>query len=91
MVFEITLYRRHAVCTKFFPGMMDMQKISRILSSLIIIILINRVGILVPLTFLGAYLGHQKKAIENPCEVNKVPRPIPRQVLCVMLNQFVLN
>jgi len=46
---------------------------------------------LVPLTFLGAYLGHQKKAIENPCEVNKVPRPIPRQVLCVMLNQFVLN
>ena len=49
------------MCTKFFPGMMDMQKISRILSSLIIIILINRVGILVPLTFLGAYLGHQKK------------------------------
>jgi len=49
------------VRAKFFPGMIDMQKISRILSSLIIILLINRVGILVPLTFLGAYLGHQKK------------------------------
>ena len=46
---------------KLFPGMIDIEKISRILLSLINILVINRLGILVPLTFLGAYLGHQTK------------------------------
>lgn len=43
-----------------FPGVIDSQKISRILLNIIILVL-NRFGILLPLTFLGAYLGHQKK------------------------------
>ena len=42
--------------------MIDMQKIStRILVTLVIILVFNRLGILFPLTFLGAYLGHKKK------------------------------
>lgn len=44
-----------------FSGVIDSHKISRILLSIIIILVINRFGILVPLTFLGAYLGHKKK------------------------------
>ncbi|KAL9965970.1 hypothetical protein ACROYT_G029844 [Oculina patagonica] len=36
-------------------------------------------GISFPLTFFGAYLGHKKKAIENPGEINKIPRPIPKK------------
>ena len=43
-----------------FSGVIDSHKISRILLSIIILV-INRFGILVPLTFLGAYLGHKKK------------------------------
>jgi len=37
-----------------------MQEISRILLSLIIILVINRFGVLVPLAFVGAYFSHKK-------------------------------
>ena len=43
-----------------FSGVIDSHKIKRILLSIVILV-INRFGILVPLTFLGAHLGHKKK------------------------------
>lgn len=36
-------------------------------------------GISVPLTFLGAYLGFKKPAIEVPVRTNQIPRQIPEQ------------
>lgn len=33
-------------------------------------------GISVPLVFLGATLGFRKEPIENPCRVNKIPKPL---------------
>lgn len=36
-------------------------------------------GVSVPLTFLGAYLGFKKKAIEAPVRTNQIPRQIPTQ------------
>ncbi|KAG7266781.1 hypothetical protein CRUP_028103 [Coryphaenoides rupestris] len=36
-------------------------------------------GISVPLTFLGAYFGFKKPAIEQPVRTNQIPRQIPEQ------------
>ncbi|XP_033994744.1 transmembrane 9 superfamily member 2 isoform X1 [Trematomus bernacchii] len=36
-------------------------------------------GISVPLTFLGAYFGFKKAAIEQPVRTNQIPRQIPEQ------------
>ncbi|XP_072519958.1 transmembrane 9 superfamily protein member 5 isoform X1 [Salminus brasiliensis] len=36
-------------------------------------------GISVPLTFLGAYFGFKKHAIEHPVRTNQIPRQIPEQ------------
>ncbi|XP_065055621.1 transmembrane 9 superfamily member 2-like [Rhopilema esculentum] len=36
-------------------------------------------GVSVPLTFLGAYLGFKKKALEPPVRTNQIPRQIPEQ------------
>jgi len=36
-------------------------------------------GVSVPLTFLGAFLGFKKKAIEFPVRTNQIPRQIPQQ------------
>jgi len=36
-------------------------------------------GVSVPLTFLGAYLGFKKAAIEAPVKTNQIPRQIPTQ------------
>jgi len=36
-------------------------------------------GVSVPLTFLGAYLGFKKPAIELPVRTNQIPRQIPEQ------------
>merc|ERR1712023_561165 len=35
----------------------------------------------VPLTFLGAYLGFKRPAIEQPVRTNQIPRQIPPQSL----------
>ncbi|KAJ8347912.1 hypothetical protein SKAU_G00265010 [Synaphobranchus kaupii] len=37
-------------------------------------------GISVPLTFVGAYFGFKKEAIEHPVRTNQIPRQIPEQV-----------
>ncbi|XP_051881585.1 transmembrane 9 superfamily member 2 [Pristis pectinata] len=36
-------------------------------------------GISVPLTFIGAYFGFKKHAIEHPVRINQIPRQIPDQ------------
>ncbi|XP_058809280.1 transmembrane 9 superfamily member 2 isoform X2 [Phymastichus coffea] len=36
-------------------------------------------GISVPLTFVGAYFGFRKRAIEHPVRTNQIPRQIPEQ------------
>ncbi|XP_066571268.1 transmembrane 9 superfamily protein member 5 [Amia ocellicauda] len=36
-------------------------------------------GISVPLTFIGAYFGFKKRAIEHPVRTNQIPRQIPEQ------------
>uniref|UniRef100_A0A8D3DNN6 Transmembrane 9 superfamily member n=1 Tax=Scophthalmus maximus TaxID=52904 RepID=A0A8D3DNN6_SCOMX len=36
-------------------------------------------GISVPLTFIGAYFGFKKSAIEQPVRTNQIPRQIPEQ------------
>ncbi|KAL4631659.1 transmembrane 9 superfamily member 2-like isoform X1 [Arapaima gigas] len=36
-------------------------------------------GISVPLTFVGAYFGFKKQAIEHPVRTNQIPRQIPEQ------------
>jgi transmembrane 9 superfamily protein 2/4 len=36
-------------------------------------------GISVPLTFVGAYFGFKKRAIEHPVRTNQIPRQIPDQ------------
>ncbi|XP_036404742.1 transmembrane 9 superfamily member 2 [Megalops cyprinoides] len=36
-------------------------------------------GISVPLTFVGAYFGFKKQAIEQPVRTNQIPRQIPEQ------------
>ncbi|XP_060069369.1 transmembrane 9 superfamily member 2-like [Ylistrum balloti] len=36
-------------------------------------------GISVPLTFVGAYFGYKKRAIEHPVRTNQIPRQIPDQ------------
>jgi len=36
-------------------------------------------GISVPLTFIGAYFGFRKRAIEHPVRTNQIPRQIPDQ------------
>ncbi|NWX24114.1 TM9S2 protein, partial [Eolophus roseicapillus] len=33
----------------------------------------------VPLTFIGAYFGFKKNAIEHPVRTNQIPRQIPEQ------------
>jgi transmembrane 9 superfamily member 2/4 len=38
-------------------------------------------GILVPMVFAGAYLGHYQGALELPLTTSKIPRQIPRQPL----------
>merc|ERR1711967_142907 len=38
-------------------------------------------GISTPLTFLGAYLGFKKPAVEHPVRTNQIPRQIPPQQL----------
>lgn len=37
------------------------------------------VGISVPLTFVGSYLGYRKPAAEDPVRTNKIPRQVPEQ------------
>eukprot|EP00357_Protocruzia_adherens_P027013 CAMPEP_0114990182 /NCGR_PEP_ID=MMETSP0216-20121206/10640_1 /TAXON_ID=223996 /ORGANISM="Protocruzia adherens, Strain Boccale" /LENGTH=643 /DNA_ID=CAMNT_0002353301 /DNA_START=17 /DNA_END=1948 /DNA_ORIENTATION=- len=32
-----------------------------------------------PFTFLGSLLGYKRQQIENPCKINKIPRPVPQQ------------
>ncbi|XP_011506080.1 PREDICTED: transmembrane 9 superfamily member 2 [Ceratosolen solmsi marchali] len=39
-------------------------------------------GISVPLTFIGAYFGFKKRAIEHPVRTNQIPRQIPEQSFC---------
>lgn len=36
-------------------------------------------GVSVPLTFVGAYFGFRKRAIEHPVRTNQIPRQIPDQ------------
>ncbi|XP_047116976.1 transmembrane 9 superfamily member 2 isoform X1 [Schistocerca piceifrons] len=36
-------------------------------------------GVSVPLTFIGAYFGFRKRAIEHPVRTNQIPRKIPEQ------------
>lgn len=36
-------------------------------------------GVSVPLTFVGAYFGFKKRAIEHPVRTNQIPRQIPEQ------------
>ncbi|XP_067622252.1 transmembrane 9 superfamily member 2 isoform X3 [Eurosta solidaginis] len=36
-------------------------------------------GVSVPLTFVGAYLGFRKRALEHPVRTNQIPRQIPDQ------------
>ncbi|KAF5273626.1 hypothetical protein FQR65_LT04625 [Abscondita terminalis] len=36
-------------------------------------------GVSVPLTFLGAYFGFRKRALEHPVRTNQIPRLIPEQ------------
>eukprot|EP00889_Picochlorum_renovo_P008385 jgi/Picre1/35415/NNA_002877.t1 len=36
-------------------------------------------GVSVPLTFVGAYFGYRKEAIEEPVRTNKIPRQVPDQ------------
>lgn len=36
-------------------------------------------GVSVPLTFLGAYVGYKKEAIDDPVRTNKIPRQVPQQ------------
>ncbi|XP_065316512.1 transmembrane 9 superfamily member 2-like isoform X2 [Gordionus sp. m RMFG-2023] len=36
-------------------------------------------GISLPLTFIGAYFGYKKKALEHPVRTNQIPRQIPDQ------------
>ena len=36
-------------------------------------------GVSVPLTFVGAYFGFRKPAIEQPVRTNQIPRQIPDQ------------
>ncbi|EDV25778.1 uncharacterized protein TRIADDRAFT_24110 [Trichoplax adhaerens] len=35
------------------------------------------IGISMPMTFIGAFLGFKKKPIQNPVETNRIPRKIP--------------
>jgi len=39
-------------------------------------ILVMWFGISLPLVFLGASLGYKKPGLENPCRVNKIPKPL---------------
>ncbi|KAL0124979.1 hypothetical protein PUN28_004253 [Cardiocondyla obscurior] len=36
-------------------------------------------GVSVPLTFIGAYFGFKKRALEHPVRTNQIPRQIPEQ------------
>jgi len=36
-------------------------------------------GVSLPLTFIGSFLGFNKPVIDNPVRTNKIPRPIPEQ------------
>ncbi|KAF7997992.1 hypothetical protein HCN44_009390 [Aphidius gifuensis] len=36
-------------------------------------------GVSVPLTFIGAYFGFRKRALEHPVRTNQIPRQIPEQ------------
>lgn len=36
-------------------------------------------GVSIPLTFVGAYFGFKKRAIEHPVRTNQIPRQIPEQ------------
>ncbi|XP_011304608.1 transmembrane 9 superfamily member 2 isoform X1 [Fopius arisanus] len=37
------------------------------------------IGVSVPLTFIGAYFGFRKRALEHPVRTNQIPRQIPEQ------------
>jgi len=42
----------------------------------LLVLLVLWFGISVPLVFLGSAIGYRKTAIENPCKVNKIPKPL---------------
>ncbi|KAH9372181.1 hypothetical protein HPB48_021104 [Haemaphysalis longicornis] len=42
-------------------------------------------GISLPLTFVGAYLGFKRRALESPVRTNQIPRQIPEQSLYTQL------
>ena len=41
----------------------------------------------VPLTFVGAFLGFRKRAIEHPVRTNQIPRQIPEQSFYTHVSQ----
>ena len=45
-----------------------------------VVILLLWFGITTPLTFLGAFYGYKKRAIEHPVRTNTIPRTIPEQI-----------
>lgn len=47
-------------------------------------------GISVPLTFVGAYFGFKKLAIEHPVRTNQIPRQIPEQSMYIRAVPSVL-
>ena len=48
--------------------------------STMVVILLLWFGITTPLTFLGAFYGYKKRAIEHPVRTNTIPRTIPEQI-----------
>lgn len=45
----------------------------------------------VPLTFVGAFLGFRKRAIEHPVRTNQIPRQIPDQSFYTHVSHTVLQ
>lgn len=45
----------------------------------LVVLLLLWFGVLLPLTFLGAYFGVSKQTFEHPVETDQIPRPIPQQ------------
>ena len=57
----------HSLASQEETNIGDIYNIRHILTNSVSTLLINRFGISVPLTFLGAYLGFKKKVLINVC------------------------